>query len=87
MHRDMKASNVLMDENDEPRITDFGLAKREMVEATIGEEGKVFGTPAYMSPNRRGGEGHHADRRTDVYSLGVVLFQLLTRNCRFVATR
>jgi serine/threonine protein kinase len=83
IHRDMKASNVLIDQNGEPRITDFGLAKRETVEATIGEDGKIFGTPAYMSPEQARGEGHHADRRTDVYSLGVMLYQLLTEELPF----
>jgi tRNA A-37 threonylcarbamoyl transferase component Bud32 len=83
IHRDMKASNVLVDQNNEPRITDFGLAKREMVEATIGLDGKIFGTPAYMSPEQARGQGHHADRRTDIYSLGVMLYQLLTEELPF----
>jgi hypothetical protein len=83
IHRDMKASNVLVDQNEEPRITDFGLAKRETVEATIGADGKIFGTPAYMSPEQARGEGHRADRRTDIYSLGVVLYQLLTEELPF----
>jgi WD40 repeat protein/tRNA A-37 threonylcarbamoyl transferase component Bud32 len=70
-----------------PLIMDFGLALRADAEPTLTVEGQILGTPAYMSPEQAAGQGHRVDRRSDLYSLGVILYQLLTGELPFRGSR
>jgi hypothetical protein len=75
VHRDIKPGNILLDRSGKPFVADFGLALREQ---DVGKGPRYAGTPAYMSPEQTRGEGHRVDGRSDIFSLAVVFYLLLT---------
>ncbi|MEW6363840.1 MAG: protein kinase [Acidobacteriota bacterium] len=77
IHRDLKPANILVDTNGEPHVTDFGLATQVEQASSLTRTGQVLGTPHYMSPEQAAGTSHQVDERTDVYSLGATLYEIL----------
>lgn len=78
VHRDVKPGNIMIDAAGEPHVMDFGLASRETGEITMTLDSQIFGTPAYMPPEQARGESERADARSDLYSVGVILYEMLT---------
>lgn len=83
LHRDLKPHNVLIDQQDEPRITDFGLAKLTKQDSNLTLEGAVMGSPSYMPPEQAAGRLAEVGPHSDVYSIGAVLYHLLTGRAPF----
>lgn len=78
LHRDLKPSNILIDQDGRPLVTDFGLAKRIEDDSSLTHTGAILGTPTYMAPEQAAGSRGRIGPTSDVYSLGAILYQMLT---------
>jgi DNA-binding NarL/FixJ family response regulator len=83
LHRDLKPGNVMLRDESSVALIDYGMSKQLALDAAITGSGEIFGTPYYMSPEQ--GHGRDTDERSDIYSLGIIYFEMLMRRKPYVA--
>jgi serine/threonine-protein kinase len=86
VHRDLKPANIILDAAGRPHVTDFGLAKMDHLEKAATQAGGTIGTPYYMSPEQVRGDVTGTDARSDIYAMGVMLYEALTGRVPFPGT-